>query len=206
MYTPRKCRSFRDWAGMLLAKVERELQVAVNQAKRGFVIREAWEEDLPEMVGFLAKLALHVSGAPPHDLKESEYKRLLRTLHSALDDPNRRLVVAETKSAGLVGMGYVYIWRSQGIWEQSEAAEFKSGVIDDIWVEPDFRGLGILKALLRDLVNFAEEHHASELILEYSASNKEAKAAWTKLGFKPTGVRAAAFTSVVKQALAESQG
>ena len=31
---------------MLLAKVERELQVAVNQAKRGFVIREAREEDL----------------------------------------------------------------------------------------------------------------------------------------------------------------
>ncbi|HAS76946.1 MAG TPA: GNAT family N-acetyltransferase, partial [Marinobacter adhaerens] len=42
---------------MLLAKVELELQVAVNQAKRGFVIREAREEDLPEMVGFLAKLA-----------------------------------------------------------------------------------------------------------------------------------------------------
>jgi hypothetical protein len=55
-------------------------------------------------------------------------------------------------------------------------------------------------------VTFAEQHHASELILEYSASNKEAKAAWTKLGFKPTGVRAAAFTSVVKQALTESQG
>lgn len=113
------------------------------------------------------------------------------------------MIVAESKSAGLVGMGYVYIWRSQGIWEQSEPTEFKSGVIDDIWVEPEFRGLGILKALLRDLVTFAEEHHASELILEYSASNKEAKAAWTKLGFKPTGVRAAAFTSVVKQALAE---
>ena len=206
MYTPRKCRSFRDWAGMLLAKVERELQVAVNQAKRGFVIREAREEDLAEMVGFLAKLALHVSGAPPHELKESERKRLLRTLHSSLDDPNKLLLVAESKNSALVGMGYVYIWRSQGIWEQSEAAEFKSGVIDDIWVEPDFRGLGILKALLRDLVTFAEEHHASELILEYSASNKEAKAAWTKLGFKPTGVRAAAFTSVVKQALAESQG
>ncbi|WP_405419279.1 GNAT family N-acetyltransferase [Marinobacter flavimaris] len=180
--------------------------MAVNQAKRGFVIREAREEDLPEMVGFLAKLALHVSGAPPHELKESERKRLLRTLHSSLDDPNKLLLVAESKNSALVGMGYVYIWRSQGIWEQSEAAEFKSGVIDDIWVEPDFRGLGILKALLRDLVNFAEEHHASELILEYSASNKEAKAAWTKLGFKPTGVRAAAFTSVVKQALAESQG
>ncbi|WP_412537450.1 N-acetyltransferase family protein [Marinobacter sp. MIT932201] len=177
--------------------------MAGKQTKRRFLIREAREDDLPQMVGFLAKLALHVSGAPPHDLKESEYKRLLRTLHSSLDDPHRRLIVAESKSAGLVGMGYVYIWRSQGIWEQSEPTEFKSGVIDDIWVEPEFRGLGILKALLRDLVTFAEEHHASELILEYSASNKEAKAAWTKLGFKPTGVRAAAFTSVVKQALAE---
>ncbi|PPI85565.1 GNAT family N-acetyltransferase [Marinobacter maroccanus] len=178
--------------------------MAGKHRKRGFVIREACEEDLPEMVGFLAKLALHVSGAPPHDLKESERKRLMRTLHSSLDDPNKLLLVAESEHAGLVGMGYVYIWRSQGIWEQSESTEFKSGVIDDIWVEPEFRGLGILKALLRDLVTFAEQHHASELILEYAASNKEAKAAWTKLGFKTTGVRAAAFTSVVKQALTAS--
>ncbi|PTB82299.1 GNAT family N-acetyltransferase [Marinobacter sp. Z-D5-3] len=177
-----------------------------KHTKRGFFIREAREEDLPEMVGFLAKLALHVSGAPPHDLKESERKRLLRTLHSSLDDPNRLLLVAESKNSGLAGMGYVYIWRGQGIWEQSEPTEFKTGVIDDIWVEPEFRGLGILKALLRDLVTFAEQHHASELILEYAASNREAKAAWTKLGFKTTGVRAAAFTSVVKQALTESQG
>lgn len=176
-----------------------------KQAHKGFFIREAQEDDLPEMVGFLAKLALHVAGAPPHELKASEHKRLIRTLHSSLDDPNRRLIVAECKNAGLVGMGYVYVWRSQGIWEQSEPVEFKSGVIDDIWVEPEFRNRGIFKALLRDLVDFAEQHHAAELILEYSATNKEAKAAWTKLGFKTTGVRAAAFTSAVKQALAESK-
>jgi len=93
--------------------------VAGKDSKGKFVIREAREEDLPEMVGFLAKLALHVSGAPPHDLKESEHKRLLRTLHASLDDPNRRLVVADSKSAGLVGMGYVYIWRSQGCMDQA---------------------------------------------------------------------------------------
>lgn len=178
--------------------------VTAKTGKR-FTIREAREADLPHLVGFLAKLALHVSGAPPQELKQSEFKRLLRTLHSALDDPNKQLLVAETRSAGLVAMGYVYIWRSQGIWEQSEAVEYKSGVIDDVWVEPEFRNMGIFKALLRRLVAFAEAHHASELILEYSASNKEAKAAWTRLGFKPTGVRAAAFTSAVKEALAEPQ-
>lgn len=173
--------------------------------RREYIIREAREGDLPELVDFLAKLALHVSGAPPRELKQSEYKRLLRTLHTALDDPNKRLVVAEHCTAGLVGMGYVYIWRSQGIWEQSESVEYKSGIIDDIWVEPEFRRMGIFKALLRELVTFAEAHHASELILEYSASNKEAKEAWTRLGFKPTGVRAAAFTSSVSQALAGNQ-
>ncbi len=206
MYTTGKRRLFLVLGGLSQTTVYRELNVAGKHTKRGFVIREAQEDDLPEMVGFLAKLALHVSGAPPHDLKESERKRLLRTLHSSLDDPNKLLLVAESKNSGLVGMGYVYIWRGQGIWEQSESTEFKTGVIDDIWVEPEFRGLGILKALLRDLVTFAEQHHASELILEYAASNKEAKAAWTKLGFKTTGVRAAAFTSTVKQALTELQG
>lgn len=169
--------------------------------RSGFVIREAREDDLPLMVGFLAKLALHVSGAPPHDLRESEQKRLLNALGAALEDQNKLLVVAENPEAGLVGMGYIYIWRSQGIWEQAEPMEFKSAIIDDVWVEPEFRNLGIFKALLRELVAFADSHNVFELILEYSATNQEAKAAWTRLGFKAIGVRAAAFTSTVKQAL-----
>jgi ribosomal protein S18 acetylase RimI-like enzyme len=123
-------------------------------------------------------------------------------LRSALKDDNKLLAVAENADVGLVGMGYVYVWRSQGIWEQAEALEFRSGIIDDVWVEPEYRSLGIFKALLRALVTFAENHHVYELILEYAVSNEQAKAAWTKLGFKTTGVRAAAFTSTVKQALA----
>lgn len=166
-----------------------------------FVIREARDDDLPMLVEFLAKLALHVSGAPPQNLKEDEYNRLLSVLHTALADGNKRLVVAENTAAGLVGMGYVYVWRSQGIWEQAEGLEFRSGIIDDVWVEPEFRSLGIFKALLRELVAFAESHNVVELILEYAVSNEQAKAAWTKLGFKTTGIRAAAFTSTVKEAL-----
>lgn len=166
-------------------------------------IREAAEADLPELVEFLAKLALHVSGAPSQSLKEAEWDRLMQVLRSALTDQSRRLIVAEMPEVGLVGMGYIYILRSQGIWEQSSHVEFRSGIIDDVWVEPEFRGLGIFPDLLRSLVGFAQESGVYELILEYSASNKEAKAAWTRLGFKTTGVRAAAFTSSVQQALEE---
>ncbi|MFN2329268.1 MAG: N-acetyltransferase family protein [Chromatocurvus sp.] len=165
------------------------------------MIRQARDADLPVLVEFLVKLALHVSGAEPQILKEKEHQRLLDVLSSALREDNKQLLVADHPKVGLVGMGYVYVWRSQGIWEQTEPVEFRSGMIDDVWVEPEFRSRGVFKALLIELVSFAESHNAHELILEYSATNKQAKAAWTKMGFKTTGVRAAAYTATVKAAL-----
>lgn len=169
--------------------------------KPAFVIREATETDLPVLVEFMVRLALHVADAGALTLKDGEYQRLMDALRSALDDKSKQLFVATSPEAGLVGMGYVYVYRSKGIWEQTEPEEYRTGVIDDVWVEPDFRGLGVFKALLKQLVAFAESHNAHELILEYSSGNKQARAVWTKMGFRTTGVRAAAFTSTVKAAL-----
>lgn len=166
--------------------------------KRAFVIREATEADLPVLVEFLAKLALHVAGSGPQTLKKREHQRLLEVLRSALAEESKRLFVADSPEAGLVGMGYVYVYRSQGIWEQVEPVEYRTGVIDDVWVEPEFRSLGVFRALLKRLVAFAETHNAHELVLEYSATNKQARAVWTKMGFKTTGVCAAACPSTVK--------
>ena len=178
--------------------------MVVNKDKANkFTIREAVQADLPVLVDFLAKLALHVAGAPSHTLKKEERNRLMAILRLSLSDSNKLLVVAEATNARLVGMGYLYVWRNQGIWEQAGEVEFKSGIIDDVWVEPDCRKLGVFSAILRELVAFAESHDIDELVVEYAVSNKEAAATWTKLGFKPTGVRAAAFTSVVKDALAK---
>lgn len=165
-------------------------------------IRAAQETDLPVLVDFLAKLALHVAGDPPHTLKPAESQRLQAALRVSLADSAKLIVVAETTGGRLVGMGYIYVWRSQGIWEQAGDVEFKSGIIDDVWVEPDFRKLGVFSAILRELLRFAESHHIGELVLEYAASNTEAATTWARLGFKPTGIRAAAFTSDVQQALA----
>lgn len=169
--------------------------------KPTFAIREAVEADLPVLVEFLVKLALHVAGGGPQTLRKKEHRRLTEVLRSALGDENKRLFVAESPEAGLVGMGYVYVWRSQGIWEQVEPVEYRSAVIDDVWVEPDFRSRGVFRALLKRLVGFAESRNAQELTLEYSATNKQARAVWTRMGFKTTGVCAAAYTSTVKAAL-----
>lgn len=164
------------------------------------VIRKARESDLPVLVGFLAKLALHVSGGSNHILKEEEEQRLTEVLHSCLADTNKHLIVATLESV-TVGMGYLYISHSQGIWEQADEVVYRTGFIDDIWVEPEYRNQGVFRHIIRELVSFAERHHVQELILEYAISNKEAKAVWTRLGFQPTGVRAAAFTQTVANAL-----
>ncbi|MCB2182734.1 MAG: GNAT family N-acetyltransferase [Desulfobulbaceae bacterium] len=168
-----------------------------------FLVRKAEEADLPTLVEFLSKLALHVAGAPQQRLKTKERKRLLEVLASALANADKLLIVAEVPSYGLVGMGDVAVWCNQAIWEQANAETYKSGFIDDMWVEPKFRKNGIFTAILRELVAFAEHRGAQELVLEYSLTNKEAETIWNKMGFKPTGVRAVAFTGNVKQILAE---
>ncbi len=169
--------------------------------RKDLIIRKAGEDDLPALVDFQVKLALHVAGPPAQKLKKKERKRLQDILSAALLDKNKLLVVAELPQAGLVGMAYLYILRSQGIWEQAGDPVFKSGIIDDIWVEPDFRKLGIFSAMLKPLIAFAEQRDVPELILEYAITNKEADATWKRLGFEVTGVRAAAFTSRVKEKL-----
>jgi ribosomal protein S18 acetylase RimI-like enzyme len=170
-----------------------------------FRIRNATETDLPVLVDFLAKLALHVAGTSPYTLKTEERERLMNALRASLSEPDKLIVVAELTSTRLVGMGYLYAWRNQGIWEQAGDVELKSGIIDDVWVEPDFRKIGVFSAILRELVAFAESHVIDVLVLEYAVSNKEAAATWTRLGFKPTGVHAAAFTTNVRNALAKRQ-
>lgn len=166
-------------------------------------IREARKADFSILVDFLTRLALHVAASPPLTLKKEEQKRLQDNLAEALVDDDKLLVVADLPGSGVVGMGYIYIWRSQGIWDHVDDQELKSAVIDDIWVEPNFRQLGIFSALLSELIAFAESRGVQELVLEYATSNKEAEATWTRMGFKTTGVRAAAFTTTVKAKMAK---
>ncbi|WP_019895835.1 GNAT family N-acetyltransferase [Hydrogenovibrio halophilus] len=166
-------------------------------------IRPARKADFPILVDFLAKLALHVADSPPLTLREEERKHLQDNLADALVNDDKLLIVAELSKSGVVGMGYIHILRSQGLWEQDGDQELQTAVIDDTWVEPAFRQQGIFGAILCKLISFAEDRGLQDLILEYAASNKEAKATWTRLGFETTGVRAAASTATVKKKLAK---
>lgn len=166
-----------------------------------FIIREANEDDIPVLVGFLVNLGLHVSGAERKTLSRKAKKQLRDFLRDYLDDTEKLLVVACTPDNEVVGMGNIQVWHNPNLWEEAEDLNLKSGFIDDLWVEPAHRNQGILARMLNVLIDFAETHDIEELILEYAITNKEAAGVWQRLGFTPTGVRAAANTESVRQKL-----
>ncbi|WP_374764546.1 GNAT family N-acetyltransferase [Yunchengibacter salinarum] len=176
-----------------------------NNSADSITIRQANDGDIPFLVEFLVKLAVHVAGGTPQTLKQSERKNLTKFLTTALADEDKMVVVAEDLNARLVGMGYIHVWRRESIWEEMGDKVFKSGIIDNIWVEPEYRQSGVFRAMLRELVAFAEEQGVHELVLEYALSNKEAEEVWTRLGFRPTGVRATALAESVMAVLSDPE-
>lgn len=164
-----------------------------DQVSETFDIREAVAADVPELVGFLIRLDAHVGGVDPEilELTPTGEQQLRQRIESYINDPGKRLAVAETDDGRLVGMGGIHIWHYADIWVNPERRGLRSGYIDDLWVEPDFRSAGVARRILDALLAFAQAEGIDELTLEYALHNPEAEAFWQKLGFKPTGVRAA---------------
>jgi len=86
-----------------------------------------------------------------------------------------RYVVAE--SNGKI-VGYAGVWLVAG-----------EGHITNVAVHPDFRRMGIARALLSSLLESSEREGVSAYTLEVRASNEEAVSLYKSLDFKEHGVR-----------------
>lgn len=173
----------------------------------GIPIREATEDDIPRLVQFLLQLDAHVAGVDAEvlALTEAGEQQLVERLRDFIDNPWKLVLVAEDADTGeVVAMGDIALWHYADIWHNPERKGLSSGVIDDVWVEPDYRQSGVGKAMLERLVAFAAANGIHDLMVEYSLSNDEARAAWERLGFRPTGVRAAATVGEVRRRLGDT--
>lgn len=157
------------------------------------------------MVNFLLKLDAHVAGVDFEVLElnaEGEQQLTLR-LREMIENPFTRVLVAERESgSALMAMGDIAVWHHAELWNNPERQGMAYAIIDDLWVEPDARNGGLGRALVADLVNFAATHGIEDLMLEYATTNTEAQATWSRLGFRTTGVRAAASVADVQTRLA----
>ena len=58
-----------------------------------------------------------------------------------------------------------------------------------IGVEKNFRGKGLGKELLKDVIGFSKDYRASTIILEVGVNNRPAKNIYRSLNFRECGVR-----------------
>lgn len=170
-------------------------------------IREPLPEEIPRLVELLLHMDAHVSGAPREILQmTAEGERdIHRHFRSYIDNPYKLILVACTARGQIVAMGDIALWQHAEVWETPQRRGQWYGIIDDLWVEPRYRRRGITRRLVAGLVEFAAGKGVHELVLEYSLANPEAEATWTHLGFRPTGVRAAATVAEVRSRLEQGQ-
>jgi ribosomal protein S18 acetylase RimI-like enzyme len=61
------------------------------------------------------------------------------------------------------------------------------GSIEDVWVEPEYRGRGICRALISELTGFFEAQGVEQLSVGFTYGGAAA-ALWQRLGFSPSVV------------------
>ena len=75
-------------------------------------------------------------------------------------------------------VGYVGVWKI-----------FDEGHITNVAVHPNYRGQGIGKSLISELLYLCEKEGINSLTLEVRKSNENAQNLYTKCGFYPIGIR-----------------
>jgi ribosomal protein S18 acetylase RimI-like enzyme len=158
---------------------------------------------VPRLAELLIRMDAHVAGAPREVLRPTAagQRDIESRIEGLIDNPHVRFVVATVRGGRIVAMGNLQVWHYPDFWENPERRGRFVGVIDDVWVEPTHRRRGINRRIVQKLLEFAASRGFQELILEYASSNREAEAAWTRLGFSPVGVRASATPAAVRAAL-----
>lgn len=171
-----------------------------------YQLREAVAADLPRLAELLIRMDAHVSGARRETLRPTAegMRDIEQRLAGVIGHPHIRFAVITNRAGKVIAMGNLQVWHYPDLWENPERRGQVVGVIDDIWVEPRYRRRGLNRRIVADLVEFASQRGVQELHLEYSLANQEAAAAWSRLGFEPTGVRASASLQTVCERLADS--
>lgn len=62
-----------------------------------------------------------------------------------------------------------------------------SGILDDFYIRPEFRGLGLGKAAMIEIRGFCEQHAICSLQVETGLDNEAALAVYRRSGFVDTG-------------------
>lgn len=99
-------------------------------------------------------------------------------LDSLLSDSNATLIVGEVEG-NIIATGYAQIRHSKPSLTYSSHA-----YLGFMYVAPNFRGVGVNRAIIDTLINWSKLHNITDFHLDVYSSNQAAIKAYEKVGFK----------------------
>lgn len=138
------------------------------------IIRKALPTDLPALLRFEQGV---INAERPFDPTLKREQTQYYDLHKMITASHIELLVAEINGV-LVGSGYARIEHSKPYLQHTQHA-----YLGFMYVEPEYRGHGVNKAILDALEKWAIEKGISEMRLEVYDENTPAVKAYEKAGF-----------------------
>lgn len=141
------------------------------------VIRDAHADELESLLKLWDELERAQGPHRVFEQGESARDDVRKEFAATIDDPDQRLIVAESDGA-VVGMARATVSRAGGM--TPDRAVFLSRVV----VDPGRRGSGVGRALVDAAEAFGLERDASHLVAYVFSGNVEGMLVWDALGFK----------------------
>ena len=149
-------------------------------AKILITIRDASEDDLPDVVNLWGMLARHhESISDDFELAWDSKRKWRDYLERKFSEISTKLVVAEEEGK-LVGFMLCLLSPNTPIFK-----ERKIGVISDVYVMEALRRKGVANKMLGVAIKWLKKNRVRSVQLAVPHANLEARAVWRSLGFEP---------------------
>lgn len=141
----------------------------------GFILREARRGDYESLLALEQKV---IAAERPYNALLKESGAYYYDIGKLISDQGSRLVVGEVSGA-IIATGYAQVRQSKPALEHDN-----HGYLGFMYVAEEYRGLGLNKVLLQDLVSWGQQQGVTNFYLDVYAENKPAIRAYEKFGFR----------------------
>ena len=139
------------------------------------IVREARAEDYRSLVTLEQKV---IDAERPYNMSLKKQDAYYYDIEKLISDRDSRLVVGEV-SGNIVATGYVQVRHSKPALDHDN-----HGYLGFMYVAEEYRGLGLNKVILQDLVNWGQQQGVADFYLDVYAENNSAVRAYEKFGFR----------------------
>ena len=141
---------------------------------KNLIIRKALSKDQSALLNLEQKV---IEAERPFNNTIKSENAIYYDLNNLVADDASYLIVAELKGK-IIGTGYAQIRESKKSLKHS-----KHAYLGFMYVEPDYRGLGINKLIIDNLIDWSKQQGIFDLYLDVYDGNDAAIRAYEKVGF-----------------------